>query len=151
MAAALVNARLVERLGMRRLSHTALCMFLLVSAIHAGFALSGPIPLWLYMTLLMPAFFFFGFIGANFNAIAMEPLGSHAGVGSAVYGFVTTAFSASLGGLIGRSFDGTVAPLLIGHASVAAIALGVVLITERGRLCGLGPAQRATAGAKDPG
>ena len=141
MAAAIVNARLVERLGMRRLSHGALVAFLAVSAIHAALSMSGPPPLAAFMALMIGAFFFFGFIGANFNAIAMEPLGAHAGVGAAVYGFVTTAFSAALGGFIGRQFDGGVAPMLIGHASVAAVALLVVAFTERGRLFGVGEAR----------
>jgi DHA1 family bicyclomycin/chloramphenicol resistance-like MFS transporter len=130
----LINSRLVERLGMRRMSHAALIGFVIVSAIHAGLALMGPVPFPLFYTLVILAFFAIGFQGPNYNAIAMEPLGALAGSGAALIGFASSFVSASIGGFIARQFDGTITPIFIGHFVVGAAALITILITERGKL-----------------
>ena len=85
-------------------------------------------------------FFCFGFIMANFNALAMEPMGRIAGTASSFVGAVTTAVAVVLGLLVGQSFNGTVMPLLLGYACFGLIALAVVLTVERGRLFGTGAA-----------
>jgi MFS transporter, DHA1 family, multidrug resistance protein len=134
----LVNSRLVERLGMRRISHAALIGFLVVSALHAGLSLAGLASFPVFYALVLLAFFMLGFQGPNYNAIAMEPLGRLAGSGAAVLGFASSFVSSLVGGFIARQFDGTVAPILIGHALVLSLALGAIWITERGRLFGVG-------------
>jgi DHA1 family bicyclomycin/chloramphenicol resistance-like MFS transporter len=130
----LINSRLVERFGMRRMSHGALLGFVIVSAIHAVIALQGPVPFPVFYTLVIIAFFAVGFQGPNYNAIAMEPLGALAGSGAALIGFASSFVSASIGGLIARQFDGTITPIFLGHFVLGAGALIAILITERGRL-----------------
>lgn len=130
----LINSRLVERLGMRVLSHGALIGFVIISAIHAVLALMGPVPFPLFYTLVILAFFAIGFQGPNYNAIAMEPLGALAGSGAALIGFASSFVSASIGGLIARQFDGTITPIFIGHFVVGLAALITIFITERGKL-----------------
>ena len=132
--ASFLNSRLVTRLGMRRISHTALIGFTALSGVHALLSLRGPEPFWAYMALLAPAMLMFGMIGANFSAIVMEPLGARAGTGAAFYGFATTTLSAMIGGYIGRQYDGTAAPLIVGQVCVGLLAIGIVRWTERGRL-----------------
>lgn len=132
--ASLVNARMVGRLGMRRLSHGALLGFVTASAIFAVIAAPGHPSLAVTMGFLMICFFCFGLIAPNFNALAMEPMGHIAGMASSLVGFATTALSAALGWLAGQAYDGTVIPLSIGFAGYSAVSLVVVLITERGRL-----------------
>jgi DHA1 family bicyclomycin/chloramphenicol resistance-like MFS transporter len=128
------NSRLVERFGMRRLSHIALVGFSLVALILLlTMKLVGE-EFYLFFPLFVLMFGFFGLIGANFNALAMEPLGEIAGTASSAFGFATTTISALLGGVIGRSFDGTTIPLLLGFFLLGLAALGVVAVTERGRL-----------------
>ena len=39
-----------------------------------------------------------------------------------------------LGGLIGRAYDGTTAPLMLGFGALGLASLGLVAVTERGRL-----------------
>ena len=134
--ASFINSRLVMRLGMHRIGHTALIGFTLVSAAHGLLLLAGPAPLWLYLSLLSLAMLLFGMIGANFNAIVMEPLGARAGAGAAFYGFFTTFGSALIGGVIAHQYNGTPAPFILGSAAVGALALLAVFITERGRLFG---------------
>lgn len=134
--AAFLNSRLVIRLGMQRIGHTALVGFTLLSAVHGLILLAGPEPLWLFLAILMLSMLLFGMIGSNFNAIVMEPLGGRAGAGAAFYGFFTTFGSALIGGFIARQYDGTPAPFILGSAAVGAIALLAVFVTERGKLFG---------------
>lgn len=128
------NARLVGRFGMRRLSHGALLGFLAVNLAAFALALAGPVPLAVFATLFTLAMLQFGWIGSNFNAIAMEPLGHVAGTASAVQGFVQTLGGGLIGAAIGQAFDGTVVPFTAGFCLLAFGALTLVLIGEKGRL-----------------
>ena len=128
------NARLVGRFGMRRLSHGALIGFLTVNIVTFALALAGPMPLWAFATLFTIAMLQFGWIGSNFNAIAMEPLGHVAGTASAVQGFIQTLGGGLIGAAIGQAFNGTVVPFTAGFCLLALGALALVLFGERGRL-----------------
>lgn len=138
----IINARIVQRFGMRRISHCAIIAFTLINGGHALFALAGEPPFWLFYTLLTLGMMLFGMMGANFSALVLEPAGKRAGTTSALYGSVTAIGGAILGSLIGQSFDGSVFPLLAGMAGLGAMALLVVIITERGRLFGVGEADQ---------
>lgn len=132
--ASLVNSRIVVRLGMRRVSHAALLGFIGLTGLHALLAASGHEYLWLFAILQGGTMFCFGLLAPNFNAMAMDPLGHVAGTASSVQGFVTTVTGALLGFYIGQHFNGTVVPLTLGFAICGVIALGMVLIAEKGRL-----------------
>jgi DHA1 family bicyclomycin/chloramphenicol resistance-like MFS transporter len=129
-----LNSQFVMRIGMRRLSHAALIGFFLVSLIWFVWSLLGQVPLAAFILLFAAAMFQFGWIGSNFNALAMEPLGHIAGSASSVQGFVQTLGGGAIGALIGQSFDGTTTPLAAGYCGVAALALVMVLIAEKGKL-----------------
>lgn len=132
--ASLVNARIVGRLGMRRVSHGALLGFIGLTGLHALLAASGHEYLWLFALLQGGTMFCFGLLAPNFGAMAMDPLGHVAGTASSVQGFVTTVGGALLGFYIGQHFNGTVVPLTLGFSICGAIALGMVLIAEKGQL-----------------
>ncbi len=139
--ASLVNSRLVMRVGMRRLSHGAMIGFLAAgTALFLSTLAAGPPPLVLLLVLLAAAMFCFGLMMPNFNALAMEPMGRIAGTASSFVGAVTTGLAAGLSALVGQSFDGTVAPLACGYLAFGALAMAIVLITERGQLFGSGSA-----------
>lgn len=133
-AASLTNARLVGRIGMRRVSHFALVLNVAVCAVAALLGFPEHPPLLLFCGFLAVVFFCFGLIAPNFNAMAMEPLGHVAGMGSSFSGSYTTGVGALIGWLVGQSFDGTVRPLLIGFAAFGFATLIAVLVTERGAL-----------------
>jgi DHA1 family bicyclomycin/chloramphenicol resistance-like MFS transporter len=131
--ASFTNSRIVERFGMRLVSHSAIIGFTLSAALNAGLALTGHQTLLGFALLQAVTMFCFGLTGPNFGAMAMEPVGHVAGTASSVQGFVTTLGGALLGFMIGQQFDGTSAPMLLGFAAFGAGAILIVLLTE-GRL-----------------
>ena len=133
-AASYANSRLVMRLGARRLSHTALVTFIVITTAHAVLTLGGNPPFPVFFALTSLSMFLFGLIGPNFNALAMEPLGRIAGTAASFLGAYSTILSAMAGWFIGRQFDGTVAPVALGFAALGIACLATVLLTERGRL-----------------
>jgi len=132
--ASLINSRIVERLGTRRVSHSALLGFVAIELLHFGIALSGHETLITFTLCQGIAMFCFGLSMANFGAIAMEPMAEIAGTAASVQGFTTTVGGAVLGFAIGQSFDGTSLPMTAGFAAAGVLALGIILITEGGRL-----------------
>ena len=128
--ASVTNAMLVERLGMRRLSHTALAVFIVIAAVLVAAVMAGAASFWLFIALMMPMFLLFGFVAPNFNALAMEPQGDNAGMASSVVGFVSTGIAAVAGGVIGHLFDGTVLPLALGMLVLGLLVFGVVAWVE---------------------
>ncbi|RWO82687.1 multidrug effflux MFS transporter [Mesorhizobium sp.] len=128
-----LNSRLVGRIGMRRLSQSALLLFLAISLAWLVVSIQMKMPLWLFITFFACTMVPFGALGANFNALAMEPLGQLAGTASSILGFMQTFLGGVLGTLIGQAFNGTVTPLAAGFCSVSLGALVMVLIAERGK------------------
>jgi DHA1 family bicyclomycin/chloramphenicol resistance-like MFS transporter len=132
--ASLVNARLVERLGMRVLSHAALLGFIAIATLHAAVALLGYETIWTFAILQSMMMFCFGLLVGNFGAIAMEPLGHVAGIAASAQGFVSTVGGALIGFAIGQSFNGTDIPLCLGFFACGSITLIIILLTEKGKL-----------------
>jgi len=130
----LLNSRVVEKLGMRRVSHAALLGYLGVTLIHVAIVLAGVETIWTFSALQAGMMFFFGLMVSNFNAMAMEPVGQVAGAASSALGFFSTVGGALLGFAIGQHFDGTTLPLTIGFATLGVGALVFVLVAEGGRL-----------------
>ena len=65
-------------------------------------------------------------------------MGKQAGTANAVYGFITMTVSSLIGICVARVFDGTVRPLLFAFVILGFISLGVILVTEKGKLFGVG-------------
>ncbi len=130
----LLNARIVQRVGTRRVSHVALCGFITCGVLHSLIAAAGYETLWTFAMLQAGTMFCFGLVASNFGSLAMGPLGHVAGTASSVQGFVTTFGGAAIGFLIGQSFDGTVLPLTIGFSCTGLAALAFVAFAENGRL-----------------
>lgn len=132
--ASLMNAGLVQRLGQRLLSHTALIGFTAFSALHMAIALAGYETLTTFAVLQALTMFCFGFIGGNFGSMAMTPLGHIAGTAASVQGVISSVGGALIGFAIGQQFDGTTVPMTAGFTLCGLTAIGIVLWTERGRL-----------------
>jgi DHA1 family bicyclomycin/chloramphenicol resistance-like MFS transporter len=133
-AASFLNARIVERLGMRVVSHTALIGFTVIATVHAVVASAGLESVYTFLPLQSALMFCFGLTIGNFGSMAMDQVDHVAGTASSVQGFITTLGGALLGFWIGQQFDGTVVPLTVGFSVLGVLAIIAVLITERGRL-----------------
>lgn len=133
-AGAFLNARLVMRFGMRLLSHVALVVTIVLAAVHLAIILLGGETLWVFIVLQAPMMAAMGLCNSNFSAMAMENMGDVAGTASSLQGFIAMVGAAVLGAVIGQSFDGTTVPLYIGFLGLGLAALGIVFVTERGRL-----------------
>ena len=131
--ASLVNAHLVMRYGMRRLSRTAMVIIALLSTPFFLLALQyqGHPPLPMLMVYMLGVFFFMGILFGNLNALAMEPLGQIAGLGAAFVGSVSTLLSVSLGVTVASAYDGTILPLVAGFAVLSSIGVLTMHITEK--------------------
>jgi DHA1 family bicyclomycin/chloramphenicol resistance-like MFS transporter len=119
------NSRLVMRHGSRRILLLALFAFTAASALHLAVAEIGGETIWSFVILQAATMAFFGLIGANAGALAMEPLGHVAGTASSLQGVITTVGGALIGFAIGQQFDGTTLPFLIGFTICGTAALAV--------------------------
>jgi DHA1 family bicyclomycin/chloramphenicol resistance-like MFS transporter len=133
-ASSFLNARLVGRYGMRRLSHGAVTAFALLSAAMAGLAWTGHLAFVPFMMLLAGLMFLVGMVFSNFNALAMEPQGHVAGTAASAIGSVSTLVGATVGSGIGQAYDGTLVPMATGYFLLSLVTLAIVAVTERGRL-----------------
>ncbi len=77
--ASYLNSRLVERLGMRFISHSALLAAIAVALLHWLVVLEGYERLWTFVLFQALAMGCFGLMVSNFGAMAMEPAGAVAG------------------------------------------------------------------------
>ena len=123
-AASYYSSRNVMRVGMRYLSRRAVMLLIVISVLYLTvvYSMGGHSPFWMLMVCFALAFFCLGILFGNLNAIAMEPLGHIAGVGSAVVGSLSTFVAVPLGIIIGRSYDGTTLPLVGGFAILSTLA-----------------------------
>ena len=123
-----LNARLVMRYGMRRLSHGANTSLAILSIAYFAYAyaMEGHPPLWTLIAYFMLNFFAVGIMFGNLNSLAMEPLGHVAGIGSAVVSSLSSFISIPIGAFIGRSFNFTMLPLVGGFAAMCFIAIFVM-------------------------
>jgi len=129
-----LNSLLVERLGMRVLSHAALLLFAVLSALLLGLALADRLGFAAFMAVFGAMTCLVGMIFSNMNALAMEPQGHVAGTASSMLGCATTLIAAVIGTATGLAFDGTTVPMATGHLLCGLASIAAVAATERGRL-----------------
>ena len=133
--ASYLNAQLVLRYGMRRLTSVANTSLTILSIIYFAYAyfMQGHPPLGTLIAYLLANFFVVGIMFGNLNSLAMEPLGHIAGVGSAVVGSLASFISIPIGAWIGLSFNGTVLPLIGGFTVMCFITIFVMRWADSGK------------------
>ena len=135
-----VNSRLVGRYGLRRVGHSAALAFAIVSVAHAALAFTSHESLLAFVVLQGLAMACFAFTSSNLGTLAMEHMAPIAGTASSVQGVIGTVVAAGIGFVIGRAFDGTARPFLVGLALCALVACALIALTEPTRLfAGLAP------------
>ncbi|MBU1288217.1 MAG: multidrug effflux MFS transporter [Alphaproteobacteria bacterium] len=129
-----LNSRIVEKVGMRRISQVALFIFTIGAAVLSLLTFVFGDHLYIFFPVFALCFGCFGLMGSNFSALAMEPLGKIAGTASAAYGFATTTVASLIGMAISSQYNGSTIPITIGFVCLGIASLVIILITERGRL-----------------
>ncbi|GAA0676180.1 multidrug effflux MFS transporter [Sphingomonas insulae] len=128
--ASFANSRLVERLGTRLISQTALIALIALSSIHLAVIAGGMETLATYMLFQALSMTCIGLCGSNFGAMAMEPVGHIAGTASSIQGFITSVGAVIVGSMIGQAYDGSTYPLAIGYLAIGVLVLAVVYLIE---------------------
>jgi DHA1 family bicyclomycin/chloramphenicol resistance-like MFS transporter len=128
--ASFTNSRLVRRLGMRRLSHTALVAHLGLSTGLAVLSAYPPLPLWLALSGMAGCFFLYGLILSNFNTIALQPMREAAGMAASLIASYCTVTGALFGTLIAGRFNGSILAVFAGFAVLGLGALLSVCVVE---------------------
>lgn len=132
--ASLVNSRIVERFGARRVSHTGMLTFIVVSAGQLYSSYFHPDSLAWFLPLMSLNLGLLGFLSANFSSIAMQPFAHIAGAASSVQAFVRMLGAAIVGLMIGQAFDGTALPFAWALLISSVLATFLVFYSEKGRL-----------------
>lgn len=132
--ASLTNSRIVESFGTRRVSHTALLVYVLLGVVQVWLAFGTEESLWQFGIVMTLNLCVMGFIGANFQAIALQPFSRFAGAAASVQAFLRVMAGSTLGAFIGQAYDGTARPLALALLTAGSATLLLVLMSERGRL-----------------
>jgi DHA1 family bicyclomycin/chloramphenicol resistance-like MFS transporter len=129
-----LNSQIVEQIGMRRIAHGGMTVFLLVTGLWLLICLTTDIPLWQFLIFVSLMALSQGVAWGNIGALMMEPLGEVAGTATAVFGALSTVGAAIIGYLIAQSFDGTPTPVVAAFFIMGLLIVGCFLAAERGRL-----------------
>ena len=129
--ASFVNSRVVLKFGMEKPCFISLVVLSIISSLFYSYVQIYSLhpTLYLFMGYLLITFFCFGILFGNFNALAVEPLGHIAGVANSVISSIQTLLAVALGGVIGRSYDGTVVPLVLGFLILGVLSLAITVRT----------------------
>lgn len=129
------NRRLVARFGAVRVARAAFAGEVLVAAagVAVASATDGRPPLWLFLVLMAGLLSCQAVLLPNLTSMALEPMGSIAGVASSVIGAFQTAGGAILGGVVMSTFDDTTRPLLAGFLLFALLGSAFVAFASRGQ------------------
>ena len=133
-AASFANSRLVERLGTRLISQSAILALIALSVVHVAVIESGHETLTSFVVFQAASMTCIGLCGANFGAMAMEPVGHIAGTASSIQGFITSIGAVIVASLIGQAYAGTTLPLALGYLGIGLVVLALVYVVEGGKL-----------------
>ncbi len=130
----MLNASLVERLGLKRISHTALTIFIGLSVVHLLWAVVVHESVISFMILQALTMGCMSLTSANFSALAMEKVGHIAGTAASIQAVATTFIGTVVASVMGQFWSGHIdlLPMTAGLCGLAAMAL--VATGEKGRL-----------------
>ncbi|APY09511.1 Bcr/CflA family drug resistance efflux transporter [Winogradskyella sp. J14-2] len=126
------NSQLVVRFGMKNIVHTAMISFIAISFIFIIIFNSGKNPsIEILITFFALQFFTIGFLFGNLRALAMEPMGHIAGIGSALNGFISTVMAVPIADYIGTFVVDSVTPLFAGFLVCGLMSLALFYLNSR--------------------
>lgn len=133
-SASVINAKLVRRLGMRKIIKTMMVAQVgmsLMMVIVVNLHLPNQTELLFYALWITSVFFQAGLTIGNLNALAMEPMGHIAGSAASIITATSTVGAVLIAAPIGLLFDGTPLPLAIGICICAVLAFGLTSLIRR--------------------
>ncbi len=132
--AAVINGRLVVRLGMDRMTASAFAVNLpfAVVLVIVSVAGDGRPPIWLFMSVLAVVLASFMLLMPNLNTAAMTPVGHVAGSASAFTGAMRTAGGAVLAAIATRWVSDSVVPFAVAILVFCSASAITVWIVRRG-------------------
>jgi DHA1 family bicyclomycin/chloramphenicol resistance-like MFS transporter len=129
----LLNSRLSTKYGARKsvrgllIAYTVAATFLLIWTLAAG----DPPDMFLFFTCVAVMLALNLAIEPNSSALALEPMGSMAGMASSIYGTIFFSTGASLGAVISLLLVNGVFPLVISFFGIAVVCLALVFGERR--------------------
>ena len=121
-----MNSQLVVKFGMRKIVHFAMLSFVLISLVFIILFSSGNNPsIEILLGFFVLQFFTIGFLFGNLRALAMEPMGHIAGLGSALNGFISTVMAVPIANYIGKFVIDSVTPLFEGFLICGLVSLAL--------------------------
>lgn len=130
--ATFLNGTLVLKYGMLKLVKAATLMFTLIPLIYIFLFYGSPNPSVTVLLIFFGLqFFSLGFIFGNTRALAMQPIGHIAGIGSAINGFFSTIMAVPIASYIGSFVKTNALPLFAGFLVCGVFAIVLLMILKR--------------------
>jgi len=123
------NSQLVMKYGMKRIIKTSLFCFVISALIFVIFFYNHNPSIGILVLFFNIQFFCIGFLFGNLRALAMEPLGHIAGIGSALNGFISTVIAVPIANYIGSFISTLVVPMFVGFLLFGGLSLLLFLGT----------------------
>ena len=126
--AAFINSKIVMKYGALKVTKRAIVLMVFCTLLYliVVIAYGGLPPLWTFVVMLIVINICIGLVYGNVMAIAMYPLGQHAGMGASVIGMVSALLAAGLGITISQQLDGSIYPIVIGFFLTSLTAMLLV-------------------------
>lgn len=129
--ATFMNSQLVIKYGMKRIVHISMIGFVLISLIFILIYNSDTNPtIEVLIAFFAMQFFTIGFLFGNLRALAMQPMGHIAGIGSALNGFISTVMAVPIANYIGSFVIDSVTPLFVGFLVCGLLSLALFYMTS---------------------
>ena len=133
-AGSMLNAGLVERLGLKRISHTALTVFITIAVIHLLWTLVFRETIVSFMILQAITMGCMSLTSSNFSTIAMEKVGHIAGTAASIQAVATTLIGTVVASVMGQFWSGHIDLLPMTAGGCGLVSMALVAVCEKGRL-----------------
>ncbi|WP_290696496.1 multidrug effflux MFS transporter [Lacinutrix sp.] len=131
-SATFLNSRLVVKFGSMRIAFIATIAYFVISLLYIIlFYNKGNPNIYVLLGFFLFQFFAVGLLFGNLRALAMQPLGHIAGMGSAINGFISTVMAVPIANYIGGFVKTSVLPLFIGFSIFGFLTLLVFIFMKK--------------------
>lgn len=127
-----MNSRLVIKYGSLKIASKAAVAYTIISLLYVIIFFQGNNPhIAVLIGFFLCQFFAVGLLFGNLRALAMQPLGHIAGIGSAINGFISTVMAVPIANAIGSYVKTSVLPLFLGFCLFGILSVIVLSYVKR--------------------